>query len=175
MSDPGTVRWVDIIQDLVDAYNLSRHRSIGMAPAVVQKNDKNRLRVRLFEDGDTHLKRPIPQGAMVRASSHKTIFDKGYMPNWTNEPFTVSQEVPPRKGTKRHVYKLEDYNNNAFKGSWYPEELQKISDNQNRIEKVLRRLTLPDCTKELFVRWEGWPEKYNSWIKETDKYNVIAK
>ena len=35
LSDRGTVRWVDIIQDLVDAYNHSRHRSIGIAPADV--------------------------------------------------------------------------------------------------------------------------------------------
>ena len=35
LSDRGTVRWVDVILDLVDAYNHSRHRSIGMAPADV--------------------------------------------------------------------------------------------------------------------------------------------
>ena len=47
---------------------------------------------------------------MVRVSSHKTLFDKGYMPNWTNEHFTVSKAVPPRKVTKCRVYKLVDYN-----------------------------------------------------------------
>ena len=36
LSDRGIVRWVDVIQDLVDGYNHSRHRSIGMAPADVQ-------------------------------------------------------------------------------------------------------------------------------------------
>ena len=59
-----------------------------------------------------------------------------------------------------------------FKGSWYPKEIQEISDNQYCIEKFLRRRTLPDCTKELFARWEGWPDKYNSWIKKTGKYDV---
>ena len=39
-SNRGTVRWVDIIQDFVDAYNHSRHRSIGMSPADVQKDEK---------------------------------------------------------------------------------------------------------------------------------------
>ena len=174
-SDRGTVRWIDIIQDLVDAYNNLRHRSICMAPADVQKKDENRLWVRLFGDGDTHLKPQIPQGAMVRASSHKTIFDKGYMPNWTKEHFTVSQAVPHRRGSKRLLYKLVVYNDKAVKGSWYPEEIQEISDNQYRIEKVLRRRILPDGTKELFVRWEGWPKEYNSWIKETDKYDVVAE
>ena len=117
LSYRGTVRWVDVIQDLVDAYNHSRHRSIGMAPADVQKKDENRLWVRLFENGNTYLKPLIPQGAMVRASSHKTIFDNGYIPNWTKEHFTVSQAVPPKRGTKRSVYKLLDYNDEAVKGS----------------------------------------------------------
>ena len=99
---------------------------------------------------------------MVRASSQKTIFDKGYMPNWTKEHFTVSQALPVRRGSKRRVYKLMDYNNDEVKGSWYPEEIQKITDNQYRIEKVLRRRNLPDGTNKLFVRLEGWPDKYNS-------------
>ena len=57
MSDRGTVRWIDIIQDLVNAYNHSLHRSIGMAPADVKKQDENRLWVKLYGDGDTMLKR----------------------------------------------------------------------------------------------------------------------
>ena len=99
LSDRGTVRWVDVIQDLVDAYNHSRYRSISMAPADVQKKDENRLWVRFFGDGDTQFKPSIPQGAMVQASSHKTIFDKGYIPNWTKKHFTVSHSVPPRDQT----------------------------------------------------------------------------
>ena len=86
----------------------------------------------------------------------------------------MSQAVPPKRGTKRRVYKFVDYNDEAMKGSWYPEELLEISDKQYRIERVLRRRILPDNTKELFVRSEGWPEKYNSWIKETDKYDVVV-
>ena len=76
LSDRGTVHWVDVIQDLVDAYNQSRHRSIGMARADVQKKEENRLLVRRFGYGDTYLKALIPQGAMVRASSHKTFLTR---------------------------------------------------------------------------------------------------
>ena len=113
---------------------------------------------------------------MVRASSHKTIFDKFYMPNWTKEHFTVSKAVPPRKGTKRRVYTLMDYNDETVEGSWYPEEIKEISDNQYRIEKVLRRRNLPDGTKELFVRWEGWPDKSYSWIqnKQTSTMSSVS-
>ena len=55
LSDRGIVRWIDIILDLVGAYNYSRHRSIDMAPADAQTKDKNPLLVRLFGHGDTHL------------------------------------------------------------------------------------------------------------------------
>ena len=95
---------------------------------------------------------------MVRTSRHITIFDMGYMHNWTKEQFTVSQAVPLKRGTKRCVYKLVYYNDEAVKGSWYPEKLQEISDNQYRIKKVLRRRTLPDGTNELLVRWDGLPK-----------------
>ena len=71
--------------------------------------------------------------------------------NWTKEHFTVSQAVPLRKGTKRRVYKLVDYNDEAVKSSWYLDELQKISENQYRIENVLKWGTLPD-EKKLIVR-----------------------
>ena len=64
--------------------------------------------MRLFGDRDTYLEPLILQRAMVRVSSQKTIFDKGYMPTWSKENFTVSQAVLPRKGTKRRVYKLVD-------------------------------------------------------------------
>ena len=85
-------------------------------------------------DVDIQLKTQILQGAIVRAKSHKTIFDKCYMPNWINEHFTVSHAVPFRRDTKRRVYKLVDYNDEAQKGSWCVKELQVISENQYRIE-----------------------------------------
>ena len=106
-----------------------------MAPPDVQKMNENRLLVRLFGDGDTYFKPQIPYGAMMRDSSHKIIFDKGYMPNWTKEHFSVSKVVPPRKGTKHRVYKLINNNDETVNNSWYLEEIQKISDNQYRIEK----------------------------------------
>ena len=74
------MRWIDIMQDLVDAYNHSRHRSIGMELAYVQKKDENRIWVPRFGDGDTYYKHKIPRKAMVRARSHKTVFHKSYMP-----------------------------------------------------------------------------------------------
>ena len=72
---------MDVIQNLVDAYNHSRHHSIGMAQSDVKKKYENHLWVRLFGDGEPHLTPQILQGVIVRSNSNKPIFDKGYMPN----------------------------------------------------------------------------------------------
>ena len=111
---------------------------------------------------------------MVRISNSKGIFEKGYLLNWSKEHFIV-EESPQnslRRASKRRVYKIKDYGGEPVKGIWYQEDLQQISDNQYRIKKVLRRRTSPNGTKKLYVKWEGWPENFNSWIKDTDEYNV---
>ena len=126
----------------------------------------------MYDDGDTLLKPKIPKGAMVRLNKAKSVFDKGYLPNWSKEHFQVKDVPEPKRGAKRPVYKLEDYSGEEIKGSWYPEELQKITNNQYRIEKVLRRRTTSDGRKEKLVRWEGWPDKFNSWIDESVEYDV---
>lgn len=174
LSDRGSVRWVDVLQDLLKAYNASSHRTIGMAPEQVESKHEDRLWTKMYGDGDTYLKPAIPKGTIVRLNKSKGVFDKGYMPNWSKEHFQVRDVPQSRKRAKRPVYKLEDFSGDEVKGSWYPEELQAISDNQYRIEKVLKKRTLADGTKEKLVRWEGWPEKFNSWINEEDEYNVVG-
>ena len=174
LSDRGTVCWVDVIQKRLDAYNNSQHRLIGMAQADVAKRHKHTLWTCLYGDGDTHLKPAMPRNSLVRISKNKGVFDKGYMPNWSKEHFTVDEVQNPRRGNKRRVYKIADYNNDPVTGVWYPEELQQISQNQYRIERVLKRRKAADGSTELFVKWEVWPEKVNSWINKTDKYDVAT-
>ena len=53
LSDRGSVRWVDVLQDLLKAYNASSHRTIGMAPDKVARKHENRLWTKMYGDGDT--------------------------------------------------------------------------------------------------------------------------
>ena len=145
-----------------------------MAPADVEKHHEDTLWTRLYGDGDTHLKPAMPRNSTVRISKNKGVFDKGYMPNWSKEHFTVDEVPNPRRGNKRRVYKIADYNGDPVKGVWYPEELQQIYQNQYCIERVLKRRNAEDKSIELFVKWERWPDKCNSWINETDKYDVAT-
>jgi transposase InsO family protein len=171
-----TYRYIDVLQRLVDSYNNSVHRSIGMAPSRVRIQDEDRIWVKLYGSGGlapANSSKGIRDGRMVRVSKVKGIFEKGYLPNWSEEHFTVDSSAKhPRK-----VYKLKDDSGETVHGSWYPEELQPIEKNKYYIEKVLRTRSAKGrhrkgtaAKKELLVKWKGWPAKFNSWIPESDVY-----
>ena len=50
-----------------------------------------------------------------------------------------------------------------FTGSFYEKELQKISQKEFRIEKVLKRKG-----DKLYVKWKGYNNSFNSWINKKD-------
>ena len=111
---------------------------------------------------------------MVRLNKAKAVVDKGYLPNWSKVHFQVKDVPESKREAKRSVYKLEDYSGEEIKGSWYPAELQKITNNRYRIKNVLHRRTTFDGCKEKLVRWEWWPDKFNTWIDESDEYDVAG-
>ena len=173
MTAKASNRWVDVLPDLMHSYNHSRHRSIGMAPADVRKTDEDRLWVRLYGDGDTIRKRikRVPNDTMVRVNRSKRLFEKGFMRNWSEEHFTVSGRSAD---SRRPVYKLKDYEGEEVKGVWYPEEIQPITENEYRIERVIKRRRGANGKPEQFVKWLGWPEKFNSWVSDSATYHVGA-
>jgi len=72
-------------------------------------------------------------GAKVRITKKKTIFQKGYLPHWTEEVFTVSHI----QYTDPPTYKVTDYSGEEIQGTFYEQELQKTSQEIFRIEKVI--------------------------------------
>ena len=47
--------------------------------------------------------------------------------------------------------------------SFYEKELQKASQKEFRIEKVLKRKG-----DKLYVKWKGYDSRFNSWINKKD-------
>jgi len=44
----NTSRYVDVLQTLIDSYNATPHRSIGMSPNQVNKENEQQVRMRLY-------------------------------------------------------------------------------------------------------------------------------
>ena len=61
------------------------------------------------------------------------------------------------------TYILEDLQNEIIEGSFYNEELQKISQEGFRFEKVLRKKKINGIEHGL-VKWIGYSDKFNEWL-----------
>lgn len=159
----NTYRYVDVLDDLVDGYNHAKHRTIGMAPSDVKAKHELQIWQRMYPKQKQQTKKQLKLDETVRLSKSKQTFEKGYMPNWTEELFKVSA-IPT--GSRRRVYKLRDMADEPIEGVFYPEEVQRVvtrPDKPFAIEKVLRKKKIG--RKELYlVKWRGYPDKFNSWV-----------
>ena len=76
--------YFDVLDDIVNKYNNTIHRTIKMKPIDVTNvsfaecNEESNKRNSKFKVGDR-----------VRISKYKNIFAKGYAPNWSEEIFLI--------------------------------------------------------------------------------------
>ena len=159
-------KWTNILQDAVHAYNHSIHRTIGMRPVDVSPANVSEIRQRLSSGGTSTERSPFKVGDHVRISKVKSVFEKGYLPNWTEELFTISS-INRKKSPI--MYKLKDYNGEEIEGSFYRHEIQKVihDDDIFLVEKVLRTQKRGN-EKWCFVKWHGYPSSMNSWVRQSD-------
>lgn len=156
--------------DLVYAYNHSYHRSIRRAPADVNSSNVLEVWKTLYEKKISLKRSKFKKGDRVRISKAKRTFEKGYLPNWTREIFTVSRII---QGSVPYRYKVEDYNGEELEGTFYESELQKVikKDDVYEVEEILgykKRRVGKKVISEVKVRWKGYPSSFDSWIPQAD-------
>ena len=159
-------RYVEVLNDLVSSYNNSYHRSIKRTPNSVKKEDQAEIFLILYglkNNKNLELKLEFKIGDKVRISKTKTIFEKGYLPNWTLEYFFIKTIIPSNPPT----YILKDLLDEDLAGSFYEKELQKVEQTEEtfRIEKIIKTKTV-NKKKFFLIKWLGWPDKFNSWEPE---------
>ena len=117
-----------------------------------------------YKDKEINNKDPkFKIGDRVRISKYKNIFAKGYMPNWSEEVFVIKKV----ENTVPWTYVIDDLNGEEIIGSFYEKELQKTSQEEFRIEKVIKRKG-----DKIYVKCKGYNNSFNSWI---DKANLVQR
>ena len=116
MTATGKNVYYDVLDDIVNKYNNTKHSTIKIKPKDV-KDDNNRIYI------DEHNKRSARYnvGDSVRISKFKNIFAKGYTPNWSREIFIINKI----NDTVPYTYNLKDLNGEEIIGSFYDRELLK--------------------------------------------------
>ena len=116
MTATGKKVYYDVLDDVVNKYNNTKHSTIKMKP--INVGDNNR---RVYIDEHNEKDSRFKVGERVRISKFKNIFAKGYAPNWSSEIFIVDKV----NDTVPYTYNLKDLNDAEIIGSFYDKELQK--------------------------------------------------
>ena len=148
--------YIDKLDDIVNEYNNTKHRTTKMKPIDVKDNtyidfgkevNDNDPKFKIgkeVNDNDPKFK----VGDHVRISKYTNIFSKGYNPNWSEEGFVIKKN---KKYSSMDIDVIDDLNGEEITGTFYEKELQRIDQQEFRIEKVIRKKD-----DILYVKWKGY-------------------
>ena len=183
----GTTRWLESFFDFVKSYNKTHHSALpnNMSPKDVNLKNESQVWHHLY--GKELLKTPLflqrklsaknqtvaglKVGDAVRLSKRKRTFEKAYYQNWTDEIFFVAHIS---KSTNPVTFRIKDADGEHLEGVFYRPELTpvKLDTQVYAIEKVLKQERRRDGKTYYQVKWRGYPDSHNSWIR-ADQFKPI--
>ena len=116
MTATSKIIYYDVLDDVVNKYNNTKHSTIKMKPIDVGDNNK-----RVYIDEHNEKDSRFKVGDRVRISKFKNIFAKGYTPNWSSEIFIVDKI----NDTVPYTHNLKDLNDEEIIGGFFDKDLQK--------------------------------------------------
>lgn len=122
-SHNNTYRYIDVLDNLLENYNNSFHRTIKCAPKEVNNSNEFKIWKKIYGlNRDATIKFKFDINDVVLISKDKGLFAKGYDRKWVREKFIIHERLlryPP-------VYKIKDLNGEIIDGVFYEQNLQKI-------------------------------------------------
>lgn len=159
----GSHKWIKCIQDVIATYNNTIHRTIRMKPIEVNSRNANQILRKQYKQNNTLIVENTNKYKVndyVRISKYKSLFEKGYTPNWSAEIFQIYKILQ----TNPKTYLLKDATEQKISGSFYEYELLRTEHpNIFLIEKIIR-----SKGDKIFVKWLGFDSTHNSWIRKSD-------
>ena len=124
--------YIDKLDDIVNEYNNTYHRTIKMKPVDVKDNTY----IDTIESSCSNYKDPkFKVGDHVRMSKYKNIFAKGYTLNWSEEVLVIEKV----ENTVPWTYVINDLNVDETIGTFYEKELQKTNQQDLGEKKYLKK------------------------------------
>jgi transposase InsO family protein len=160
----GRKRYVDVLQDLVEAYNHTVHTTTGFRPVDVTAYNGEQVWRRLYG----HLlkakpgkKTPLRVGQRVLIAKETGPYQKGYEGAWSSEMFEIADARKGPLGNFR--YMLKDLEGEVVYGTFKRTEVQPVMPRKRVLHKVERKKKTSDGLVP--VQWRGYG-KLVEWIKD---------
>lgn len=104
------------------------------------------------------------KGDKIRVAKQRTVFDKAYLPNYTDEVFEVDKVIHGKPNT----YNINTKDGVSVDGRFYEDEMTRTKHERDKklvIEKVLKTRKRGRIT-EYLVKWKNRPD--SNWITMSD-------
>ena len=177
----NSIKWSQFVQQALDIYTHRYHKTLKMSPdeAEMPANHDKVLRLNLkryakFDRIKARKNKKIPKfhlGQIVKIFGKRNMFTRGYMRSVTKEYFEIY--YIDRELSKDRFY-LKDLNGDKVIGSFYEEYLvpftPPVEGEGYKLDpnfKDFKRKKI-NGVPHIWVKWMGWPTKFNQWVKEAD-------
>ncbi len=117
----NTKKYTHIVQDIVKSYNKTYHSSIGMSPDNVNTANSEKVWNKLYPFRERK-KHKFYIGDKIRIPVKHTIFKKGYIPNWTENVYTIIDI----HNTTPYTYSLLNKSGNKIRKKFYEKEMARV-------------------------------------------------
>ena len=178
MTQYRSYEWTKLLPQAMKIYLNRTHRTIEMSPLDAEKDEsEEKLKetyIEIYKKAEENRSKPkFKVGDLVRIFVKRSTFHRGYYQNYTVEYFKIKKVLTnlpiPR-------YKLDDIMGEEVEATFFPDELVAYTpaNDEYYIEKVIMSRG-KGRNKRHLVQWEGWPSKFNSWIRDEElrNYRVI--
>ena len=159
-------KYVKQLPELIDSYNNSYHRSIKMTPNSVNKSNEEIVHKTLYGDSssfswENYIDIKFNRGDYVRISIEKSLFEKSYTANWSNEIYIISK-IKPSNPPRYNIKSLDDV---VYNYNFYTEELQKVLIDEFPYDtfKVLKEIN-----NQVLVEKLNSNEHNQTWVEKKD-------
>ena len=169
----GKKTYIDVLNDIVKAYNHTVHSSIKMRPVDVNISNQDEALHNLY-GGKTYRqmlveaynkKADLAIGDFVRLKILKTMFGRGYQDQWSTQLYRISEIL---KVGQKPMFRVVDAQSRQTSKKFYKEDLQRVVPNTYNVTLTNRKRTRAGAV-ELEVIYEG--SNTPCWIPETSAFN----
>ena len=127
-----TKSWINVIDQIVQNYNNTPHRSHGFKPIDVVEENRDDVFKRLYPNRNISVICKLSIGDRVRKIREKTLFEKGYTQNWSDEIYEIA-DVRQSGGVCWYI--LKTLAGEELSGIWYYYQLNLVARNVGKNQR----------------------------------------
>ena len=110
----------------------------------------------------------LKKGDIVRLNLNLGPLAKKYEQAWSRALYRVTSDARYSAGGPRPMYEISELNRTPIKGRFYPEEVLKV-DKKTFLDEYdfPIEIVVEPGRKQSKVKWLGYSNEHNSWVKNS--------